>query len=140
MERKGSSVIEVKPMDPLENLVTGYPKLAGQMEILPEIAIFRRFGALNARRLLYLQAELIQLENDLVRVEAADKKCVRGRRDRFSRDWFWLNESLRSNDPNDYNQRQLVETINTKLKEYSMVLRVRKDRTSNWLDNSREPN
>jgi hypothetical protein len=42
--------------------VNGYPKLARHMGASPEIAIFRRFGALNAQNLLYLQAELVHLE------------------------------------------------------------------------------
>jgi hypothetical protein len=39
----------------------GYTKLAIQMGQYSEMAIFRRFGALNAQNLLYLQAELVQL-------------------------------------------------------------------------------
>jgi hypothetical protein len=40
----------------------GYPKLSRLMAFYPEVAIFRRFGALNAENLLYLQAELQDLE------------------------------------------------------------------------------
>ena len=50
---------------PLAEKVRGYPKLAGQMGLRPEVAIFRRFGALNAENLLYFQAELALLERDL---------------------------------------------------------------------------
>ncbi|KAF2690764.1 hypothetical protein K458DRAFT_473865 [Lentithecium fluviatile CBS 122367] len=38
--------------DPLADRVKGYPKRAGQIELRPEVAIFRRFGALNAENLL----------------------------------------------------------------------------------------
>ena len=41
--------------DPFHDLIPGYPKLAGRMGIMPEIGMFRRFGALNARSLLYYQ-------------------------------------------------------------------------------------
>jgi len=50
------------PASPLHDLIPGYPKLAGRMEIMPEIAMFRSFGALNARSLLYYQSELAHLE------------------------------------------------------------------------------
>ncbi len=43
----------------------GYTALALLMGRVPEVAIFRRFSTLNARNLLYLQAELVQLEDDL---------------------------------------------------------------------------
>jgi hypothetical protein len=40
----------------------GYTKLASVMGKNPELAIFRRFSALNAKNLLYLQAEHVNLE------------------------------------------------------------------------------
>jgi len=55
------------PIDPLAAKIKGYPKLAGQIELCPETAIFRRFGALNAENLLYFQAELVWLETELTK-------------------------------------------------------------------------
>jgi hypothetical protein len=45
--------------------VQGYPMLAAYMGLTPETNIFRRFSILNARNLLYLQAELTNLEEAL---------------------------------------------------------------------------
>ena len=56
----------------LSQYVEGYPKLAGYITSLPEVAIFRRFGAMNARNLLYLQAELTDLEAALLQTERRD--------------------------------------------------------------------
>lgn len=54
--RKPSTVAEPsKPIDAFSHLVKGYPMLAGRIGVLPEMCMFRRFGALNARILLYLR-------------------------------------------------------------------------------------
>jgi hypothetical protein len=55
-------MVQLPPMN-------GYSKLASLMGAHPELAIFRRFGTLNAQNLLYLQAELIYFENKM-------RKCV----------------------------------------------------------------
>lgn len=39
----------------------------------PGYAIFRRFASLNARLLLYFQAEIVELEHDLDRLEKMNK-------------------------------------------------------------------
>lgn len=50
------------PTDLLAVHARGYHKLARELGIRPQSAISRTFGALNARNLLYLQAELTALE------------------------------------------------------------------------------
>ena len=47
------------------SLVSGYPTLAGQQAKESQLAIYRSFGALQARVVLYLQAELHKLEQNL---------------------------------------------------------------------------
>jgi hypothetical protein len=76
------------PPNALHDLIKGYPKLAGYMGLAPEIAMFRRFGALNARNILYLQSELVVLEARLKFVEAEDAKAV-GVKSKYARDFFW---------------------------------------------------
>jgi hypothetical protein len=101
---------------PLSGLVTGYPKLAGQMGILPESAMFRTFAALNARNLLYLQAELVALENALLQCEIDDAKDEK--RCQYALDWFWLHQSQW--DEETSKQYNLIHQIKEKLKEYSL--------------------
>ena len=101
---------------PLKDLVTGYPKLAGQMELIPETAIFRRFGALNAQNLLYLQAELIYLEKQLRNCELVDNQSRHGSKSKYALDWFWLSQSAIDGDEIQWN---FVLKIREKLKEYS---------------------
>jgi len=102
---------------PLAHLTIGYPRLAGQMEILPETAIYRRFGALNSRNLLYYQAELALLEKELIAQEALDssipeKQC-------YALDWYWMSQSA---EQGDSKQLDLVVKMRALLKEYSKLL------------------
>jgi hypothetical protein len=50
-----------------------YHLLASLMSLQPDFAIFRRFLQANARDLLRLQGEIIDLESDLEVVAAADR-------------------------------------------------------------------
>ena len=47
----------------------GYPKLSTHMGNVAGQAIYRRFASLNARRLLYRQAEIVCLEHELNHLE-----------------------------------------------------------------------
>lgn len=105
------------PQHPLDGTVAGYPTLATQMGLIPEAAIFRTFPALNTRNLLYLQAELIALENQLLKCEVEDSNVPE--KSRYALDWFWLDYSQHV--AADAKQLQLVFQIRAKLKEYSML-------------------
>jgi hypothetical protein len=100
---------------PTSRPVEGYPRLACHMAQYSENAVFRRFTSLGTRNLLYLQAELVHLEQKLCHLEAADSASSAGRRARYSKDWYWLNNS-----PEEESDEQLktVLSIRNKLKEY----------------------
>ena len=53
----------------LEEVPLGYPSVAALVSKSDDLVIFRRFRYLNARNLLYLQAELIDLEDKLKAVD-----------------------------------------------------------------------
>ncbi|KAI4942684.1 hypothetical protein J4E91_009853 [Alternaria rosae] len=90
---------------------------------MPEIGMFRRFGALNARSLLYYQNELAYLEDQLKEVEAEDAKSSEGMKAMYSHDAYWLNTANRTTHDklrdSDMRQRKLVMRIRCLLKEYS---------------------
>lgn len=71
-------------------LVPGYPRLAGRICCQPEFGIYRSFAALNARDLLYMQAEIIALEDELLKIEQEDSRSTEDNRSYFSADWYWL--------------------------------------------------
>lgn len=100
----------------------GYPKLASFMGANPEVAILRRFGALNARNLLYFQAELVALEAELKGFADQDSASDNEDRKEYSRCWDLLSRSddnSNGGDETDGKQWQTMLRIRGKLKEYS---------------------
>ena len=99
----------------------GYARLASLMGAHPEVAILRRFGALNAQNLLYLQAELVALESDLRRFALEDRTSNDPHRKLHSRDWQSLSMSKDDIENNECTGRQwrCALVIRDKLKEYS---------------------
>lgn len=96
----------------------GHAKVAAMMGAHPEVAIFRRFGAINAQNLLYLQAELIELERKLKKYAEEDANSKHPKRILYSRHWLSLSGSI-DNPEHDSKQWEIMLTIKEKLKEYS---------------------
>jgi hypothetical protein len=105
--------------------MNGYSKLASLMGSHPELAIFRRFGTLNAQNLLYLQAELVHLERKLQRCVASDIASGHADRIIYDRHWQSLTESG-SRPDGDPEQWETALKIRKLLKEYSKMLEQRK--------------
>ncbi|KAK0645290.1 hypothetical protein DIS24_g8040 [Lasiodiplodia hormozganensis] len=84
---------------------------------IPETAIFRRFGFLNAQNLLYMQAELVSLEDRLRRVQAKDDRAP-GSRGLYAKNWFFLGHPEAQEDE----QWELVKEIRERLKEYNEMI------------------
>ncbi|KAI9662602.1 MAG: hypothetical protein M1821_008769 [Bathelium mastoideum] len=101
----------------LSNVPAGYPRLAMLMGLLPETAVFRRFGFLNKLNLLYMQAELKSLEEKLKEIQRRDCQGP-GYEQYFTRDFRLLNDS------EEYasEQLKLVLVIQAKLEKYNAAL------------------
>ena len=86
----------------------------------PEVAIYRRFSALSARNLLYMQAELRNLEINLQKFAEEDDNSSHPDRKVYSLDWFALKDSYedRADDGNDCRQWQTALKIRDKLEIY----------------------
>ncbi|KAI9685350.1 MAG: hypothetical protein M1822_004481 [Bathelium mastoideum] len=97
-----------------DGLVMGYPGLGQRMGRIPEQVILRRFSALGAEDLLYQQAELVSLENELHAIQRADSE-----HSGESVDWTRLRHSS-SNRGSE--QWELLLKIRAKLKEYNSAL------------------
>ncbi|EXJ76781.1 uncharacterized protein A1O5_01289 [Cladophialophora psammophila CBS 110553] len=98
-----------------------YPKLSNLMGTWPEVAIFRRFGSLNAQNLLFLQAEITHLETELrdLRAEEEEKQDLKGIA--AQRNWFELSRGLDEDDePSE--QWDIIQKIRVKLREYNESL------------------
>jgi len=94
----------------------GYERLAQFMGTYPELAIFRRFGALNLQNLLYLQAELLHLEDELKEIIKEDNENPN--RFVFSRNWYALHQA--SFDGEQNRQYRILIEIRERLHQYSM--------------------
>jgi hypothetical protein len=119
--------------DPLHDIVIGYPKLAAKMQLQPELAIFRSFGALNAQNLLYYQAELVDLEQQLRKQQVQDDQDKTGKKSMYAKTWYRLQDS---HEDGDTEQLELVLKIRKTLKDYSeseMASRI-SVRYSPWTD------
>ncbi len=92
----------------------GYPQVADFMGEYPTLAMVRRFRGLNARNLLYLQAELVHIENRLLELEKADAQNDVTKQ--YARDYRWL---MPSAGEEGGEQWRLIGKMREKLKEDS---------------------
>ena len=92
----------------------GYWKIADLMGSHTEFAIFRRFRSLNMQNLLYLQAEIIHLEEELVELALRDARHPG--RGSYSKDWWSL---ARGTDHGDQDQWGMILELRGKLDAYS---------------------
>ena len=93
----------------------GYAKLSSLISTDPEFAIFRKFGALNAQNLLYYQAELLGLEDDLNDIASRDRISQDSKKREYAYNWAQLSLSVDGKDL----QLEIFMKIRKTLKAYS---------------------
>ena len=103
--------------------VKGYPSLAAFIasDCDKSTVIYRRFGRLSARNLLYLQSELVELE---ARQDALDAEDLRGTLEHkeSARDWRTLRrKAAEPGNTGEKERVQVLEEIRQKLKEYRKI-------------------
>ena len=96
--------------------MVGYTELSSLMGTHPQLALFRRFASLNAKNLLYMQAEVVHLEAELANIVADDSASGESEKASFHLSLFDLKES--SGTSKDLQWRKVME-IREKLKSYS---------------------
>jgi hypothetical protein len=98
----------------------GYDRMALMMGSHPETAIFRRFLALSAENLLYLQAEINDLETDFHEAQKADRESSLAARREYQMNWYQLQSSVDvdGSGTHDGTQWTLALEIRQKLKYY----------------------
>lgn len=99
----------------------GYAKLSSVMSTDSEFAIYRKFGALNARNLLYHQAELLGLEDDLDDIASKDRNSHDSEKREFAYDWAVLSQAA---DGKNLQYEKFLKIRKT-LREYSQRSTVR---------------
>lgn len=89
----------------------GYPRLAAFLDSDENFMLYRRFGFLHARLLLYKQDELRRLEMELDNMDQTD-----------ARENPIILQSRRKDDAEVGDRKKLLQTIDLKLKEYGALL------------------
>jgi hypothetical protein len=94
----------------------GYPRISAYVDSDSDTALFRRFGVLHARSLLYKQVELTELEAQLDKLDKEDE----GKPGADPNKWR-LGHSISLNDGQmNEKRRDLMEKIDEKLEEYGV--------------------
>ena len=99
-----------------------YRTFASFMTSDPELLIFRRFGHINVRSLLYLQSELMSLEARLK--ECDEQDAADGTMDVMlsSKCWETLEIGAAEGRPREAERMKLIRDIELATKRYSMAL------------------
>ena len=95
----------------VEEYPQGYPALAAFTSSDPNFAIFRKFGWLHHRVLLYKQDEIATLERALERLDKKD----------FQENKDWLGSRDMDDERQDSQRRDLILDISERLKEYGKL-------------------
>ena len=102
--------------------MAAYDKVAELFADDPSLAMVRRFGELNALNLLYLLAELVELERDLKRFTKEDQLNSDTERREYRHSWYAFSTHQVDSSAKDENCRQWRTMIKIRhaLRLYSM--------------------
>ena len=109
---RNTAGIELSPPPRLE----GYPSFAEFIARDGDAAIYRKFGHLSARNLLYLQSELHELEDRLQELDREDvRRVADDEAQKAARAWSHFSDA---GNTRAKSHRDLQATIRAKLQEY----------------------
>ncbi|OAL40534.1 hypothetical protein AYO20_00270 [Fonsecaea nubica] len=97
----------------------GYTKIASFMGLHPESAQVLRFSDLNLQNILYLQAEIYGLREDLRKIEAQTQNASSDDLKDFALDWFTLASTQDENGRVNQQWQKFLQ-LRPLLKEYSI--------------------
>lgn len=102
----------------------GYAELAEYIASDADLSMYKRFTSLSARNILYLQAEIQVLDDDLRRLDRLDhediKKFDSSGMDiiQAAKDWQTFDRKARAGDDRQAKKMALVKKIRRAIKEY----------------------
>jgi len=111
---------------PVQNGDRGYARTAKLMSVHEELAIYRRFTQSNRQNLLYLQAKVISLQNELSKVVLEDRENDEERAI-YDLDWWAL---AHGNGQDGRRQWKKVKKLMKTLKSYSKLRSIRQTITA----------
>jgi hypothetical protein len=102
-------------MSSKDRIAIGYGAVANCMSFDCDLALYRRFGSLNSRNILYLQSELMSLEARLQELDSAANDISKGNEIwSVPRSWYYLEKA-------GGEHLEVVLKIREKLEAYSKV-------------------
>ncbi|KAL2792930.1 hypothetical protein BJX66DRAFT_233964 [Aspergillus keveii] len=108
----------------------GYARLASLMANDKGLSIFRSFKKLNTKNLLYLQAEIVNVQTELERLIQEDEASVDETRKQFSTSVYCLKEGLLGSESDQWAKvlelRELLDKYNTAALQYAQILRLKR--------------
>ncbi|RAH67573.1 uncharacterized protein BO66DRAFT_354745 [Aspergillus aculeatinus CBS 121060] len=110
------------PLPTHQTTTPGYDKLATLMALDPGSSIFRRFAKLNAKNLLYLQAELVYLQTELDECVQRDHRSSSDEKRAYAFSVWRLQESLDQSEEEYPSQWRKVLEARALLREYNEAL------------------
>jgi hypothetical protein len=95
----------------------GYTKIAALMGKYPNLGMVSQFSSLNIQNLLYMQAELAELQQQLHELQVYNDRSENPNMARFSRSWVLMSSAEADEESNE--QWKVALLIREKLKQYS---------------------
>ncbi|PLB54104.1 hypothetical protein P170DRAFT_347048 [Aspergillus steynii IBT 23096] len=105
----------------------GYDRIAAVFASDPAFLIFRRFDKLNIKNILYYQAELANIEDDLEHIIADDKQSFNEERRDYPFSVRSLKSPLKSTRPEDIRQWSKFKEARELLEKYNYALLQQRD-------------
>ncbi|KAF2494499.1 hypothetical protein BU16DRAFT_41192 [Lophium mytilinum] len=114
----------IKPKQHLQ----GFPSLSALLASDHDLQVFRRFDRLASRNLLYLQAEILDLETRLDELDAADLEVANAEESEWmevkltARCWESFAEKAENGEEREVEKMKLVKLIRERMAEYQDAL------------------
>ncbi|OCL02415.1 hypothetical protein AOQ84DRAFT_423003 [Glonium stellatum] len=102
----------------------GFPSVSALLSSDPDLQVYRRFNSLASRNLLYLQAEILDLEARLEELDAADLEAANVEDSEWmevklsARCWEAFTEKVENGEEREVERIRLIRQIRERLAEY----------------------
>ncbi|KAF2472523.1 uncharacterized protein BDR25DRAFT_366519 [Lindgomyces ingoldianus] len=129
LAQNSSSDIEQAP-DTARRYLEGFPSLSALLASDPDLQVYRRFNRLASRNLLYLQAEILDLETRLNDFDAEDLEIANAEEDGGgwmevklnARCWEIFREKAEQGEEKERERMRLIREIRERMAEYQDAL------------------
>lgn len=127
---KPSQAVDLEQSSPRtqKKYLEGFHSLSALLASDPDLQVYRRFDSLASRNLLYLQAEILDLEARLEELDAADLEVANAEESEWmevklsARCWEAFAEKAESGEEREVERMRLIRQIRECLAEYRALI------------------